>query len=58
MMAPTAHELVAAMAFAEGKSTVDLLLASRDDRLAAIALGLRHPIYARWPGGLGDPLKF
>lgn len=52
MPALSAHEQLAATAFAKGKATVQLLEAKlfaadpSTRRLAAIALGLRHPIYA------------
>ena len=59
MRAPSAHECLAATAWASGRSTYELLWLQGPSvcpslrRLAAVALGLRHPVYAAWPGGLG-----
>lgn len=56
MTPPTTHEHMSAKKLARGKATADLLEITwregdpRRRRLAAIALGLRHPIYAKWRG--------
>lgn len=54
MTPPSTHEHMAARKLAKGKATAELLeMAWREKdprrrRLAAISLGLRHPIYAKW----------